>query len=158
MNMKRVTRFMQAVSLALTALSAGCATPGAQVGPTPTQPGDDPSARMAELQGQWRGSFDQIATMGDSRRIHGDIECKINGDGTYKTVWITGLVAGSSRGGRMEMTGTIIVRRNSVTFVNSDGWQTTMKRDGDTLYAVAMDPAGRRANVALDLHKVREGR
>ena len=35
----------------------------------------------AELKGTWRGSFEQVYT-GDSGRIHGDIVCQINDDGT----------------------------------------------------------------------------
>ena len=156
--MRQSRCIVRVVSAALIVLSVGCATPGVEVGPAQKQSGGSPSANAVELQGMWRGSFGQIASVGDSGRIHGDIVCQISGDGTYKTTWITGMVAGSTRGGRLEMSGTVAARGNLVLFTDSSsGSRMSLKRDGDTMYAVVIDPATKRVQVALDLHKVREG-
>ena len=64
----------------------------------PDSTGGSGSANGADLKGTWRGSFEGVNT-GDSGRIHGDIVCQINDDGTYKTTWVTRPVAGSTRGG-----------------------------------------------------------
>jgi hypothetical protein len=89
--------FIIRLALVLSVLAAGCAGPSAEVGSGLTQPVGSASANGADLKGTWRGSFEQVYT-GDSGQIHGDIVCQINDDGTYKTTWVTRMVAGSSRG------------------------------------------------------------
>ena len=80
--------------------------------------------------------------------------CQINDDGTYKTTWVTRLVAGSSRGGRLEMSGYVVERGKRVMFNNSSGSRITLRHVGDTLYGVAIDPAAKRVSVAIELRKV----
>src|SRR5262249_56109719 len=82
--------------------------------------GDDSAASVKEsdLKGTWRGSFGQVMT-GDSGQVHGDIVTRINDDGTYKTTWTTKLVAGSSRGGRLEMAGTVVADGSYVNFTDA---------------------------------------
>jgi len=136
------------------ALLSGCGAFG-EVDPAHSQLG--PTASAVELPGNWRGTFSQTAQVGDSGYIHGDIEVQIASDGTYKMTWMTQLTAGSSRGGKMEMSGTVAADGARVTFLDPSRTHTTLKRDGDTMYGVMVDPAGKRVQLALDLHKVREG-
>jgi hypothetical protein len=106
------------------------------------------------LTGMWQGSFGQVQT-GDSGLVHGDILCQINKDGTYTTTWTTKLVAGSSRRKELQMTGTVLARGSSVSFDDSrSGSRMTLRRDGDTLYGVTIDPQTKRVTVAVELHKV----
>jgi len=142
------------LALALAVLAAGCATSSTQAGSAVA--GTDPAASVKEsdLTGTWRGSFGQVMT-GDSGQVHGDIVTRIKEDGTYKTTWTTKLVAGSSRGGRLEMAGTVVADGSYVKFTDArSGARMTLRRDHDALYGVTTDPAGKRVTVALDLHKV----
>ena len=141
------------LAVAVIVLTAGCAGQGARVGSALTQPEASASVRGADLEGTWRGSFGQVMT-GDSGQIYGDIVCQINGDGTYKTTWITRMVAGSARGGRLEMAGTVAANGSRV-MLNYSSWpRMTLKHVGDTLYGVVVDPATKRVSVAVELHKV----
>src|SRR5256712_13687095 len=99
------------LAAAVIVLTAGCAGQGARVGSALTQPEASASVRGADLEGAWRGCFGQVMT-GDSGQIYGDCVCRSNGDGTYKTTWITRMVAGSARGGRLEMAGTVAAHRS----------------------------------------------
>ncbi len=148
----RQPMFIIRLALALIVLASGCAAPTAEVGSVLTQPGGSGTANGADLKGTWRGSFEQVYT-GDAGQIHGDIVCQINDDGTYKTTWVTRMVAGSSRGGRLEMSGYVVERGKRVMFNNSSGSRITLRHVGDTLYGVAIVPAGR-VSVAVELHKV----
>ena len=142
------------LAVTLIVLATGCAGPATEVGSALARPGGSASANGADLEGTWRGSFGQVMT-GDSGYIHGDIVCLINGDGTYKTTWTTRLVAGSARGGRLEMSGTVVANGSRVMFNESaSGSRMTLKRAGDTLYGVTIDPATKRVSVAVELHKV----
>ena len=144
---------VRAVWAVVVALLSGCAGVGAV---DPAQSQLSASAGAIELPGAWRGTFSQTAHVGDSGYIHGNIEIQIAADGTYKGVWITLLTAGSSRGGRMELSGTVAASATRVTLWDSAGFHTTLMRQRDTLYGVMVDPAGKRVHVALDLQKVRE--
>lgn len=138
-------QFMFAV--AMIAFVTGCAGP---------MNGVDGAASVkdAELEGTWRGVFEQVQT-GDSGRIHGDIVCEINGDGTYKMTWTTDLVAGSTRGGGVVISGTVAENGNSVSFDEpTSGSRTTLRRAGDTLYGVRTDPGTKRVSVSVEMHKV----
>jgi hypothetical protein len=148
-------QFGSAIPLAvLLVIATGCATGGADVGSAGTQSDVSASIRAADLEGTWRGSFGQVMT-GDSGQIHGDILTKINGDGTYKTTWTTRLVAGSARGGQLEMTGTVVPNGSRVMFNDArSGGRMTLVREGDTLYGTTIDPATKRVTVAVELHKV----
>ena len=151
--MRQLTSIIR-LAVTLIVLATGCAGPGTEVGSALARPGGPASANGADLKGTWRGSFGQVMT-GDSGHIHGDIVCLINEDGTYKTTWTTRLVAGSARGGRLEMSGTVVANGSRVMFNESaSGSRMTLKRAGDTLYGVTIDPATKRVSVAVELHKV----
>src|SRR6267142_2473517 len=92
---------------------------------------------------------------GDSGHIYGDIVCQINANGTYKTIWITRMVAGSARVGRLELAGTVGANGSRVMFnESSSGARLTPKHVGDTLYVVKINPSTKRFSVAVELHKV----
>ena len=142
-----------ALALALVIL-AGCARSSTHAASTLAAADASASVKESDLTGTWRGSFGQVMT-GDSGQVHGDILTLINGDGTYKTTWTTKLVAGSSRGGRLEMTGSVVTDGSYVMFTDArSGARMTLRHEGDVLYGVTIDPAGRRVTVAIDLHKV----
>ena len=151
--MKQPTSIIR-VALAVMVLATGCAGQGAEVGSALTHPGSSASANGADLKGAWQGSFWQVG-VGDGGHIHGDIVCQINGDGTYNTTWITRLVAGSARGGRLAMSRPVVANGSRVMFNDSSsGSRMTLKRAGDTLYGITIDPATTRVTVAVELHKV----
>src|SRR3989442_9638919 len=110
-HMRQPTSIIR-LAVALIVLATGCAGPVAEVGSALARPAGSASANGADLEGIWRGSFGQVMT-GDSGYIHGDIVCLINGDGTYKTTWTTRLVARPARGGRLEMSGTVVANGRS---------------------------------------------
>lgn len=142
------------LALAVMFLATGCAGQGAEVGAALTHPGSSASANGADLKGNWQGSFGQVGA-GNTGHIHGDIVCQINGDGTYKTTWITRQVAGSARGARLAMSGTVVANGSRVMFnESSSGSRMTLKRAGDTLYGITIDPATKRVTVAVQLHKM----
>jgi hypothetical protein len=154
MNMRRQVSTI-GIAVALIVFVAGCA------GPTTTELGSAlpradgaAAAKESGLEGTWRGSFGQVMT-GDSGQIHGDIVSEINADGTYRTTWTTRLVAGSARGGRLEMTGKVVADGPRVMFTDArSGGRMTLRRDGDTLYGITIDPATKRVTVAVELHRV----
>ena len=145
---------MMAFALVLIVLAAGCASHGSTE-PGSAMPRPDTSVpTKSDLAGTWRGSFGQVMT-GDSGLIQGEIESQIKDDGTYTTTWITQLVAGSARAGRLEMAGTVVANGSRVMFNDArSGSRMTLKRDGDTLYGVTIDPATRRVTVAVELHRI----
>src|SRR5262245_4240099 len=134
---------------------AGCAGKGSQNISTAAIPAatDLPSERS--LTGMWKGDFYQTG-MGDAGVVSGDITCQISDDGTYKLSWMTRLVAGSSRAGRMDSSGTVVPNGKSVVFNDSSGSQFSLQRSGNTLYGIRRDPAGGRANVQVRLERVTE--
>jgi len=55
------------------------------------------------------------------------------------------------------MSGTVVANGSSVMFNDArSGSRMTLKRDGDTLYGITIDPATKRVTVAVELHKVSE--
>ena len=145
-------QFMFAV--AMIAFVTGCAAPMSGVGSGSSQADGAASVKEAGLEGTWRGVFEQVQT-GDSRRIHGGIVCEIKGDGTYKMTWTTDLVAGSTRGGGVVISGTVGENGNFVSFDEpSSGTRTTLRRVGDTLYGVRTDPGTKRVSVSVEMHRV----
>jgi hypothetical protein len=139
----------------LSVLAAGCAAHSAAGQGSAMPQSDGPSALAGPgLTGTWRGTFGQVTT-GDSGMIHGDIVSRIKDDGTYVTTWTTRLVAGSSRGGTLEMSGNVVANSSRVMFNDArSGSRMTLKRDGDTLYGVTQDPGTKRVTVAVELHRV----
>jgi hypothetical protein len=143
------------IAFVLLALAAGCAR-HSSTEPGSAMPRAEGASALADsgLTGTWRGTFGQVMT-GDSGLIHGDIESQIKDDGTYATTWTTRLVAGSARGGKLEMSGNVVERGSRVMFNDArSGLRMTLTRDGDTLYGVTMDPATKRVTVSVELHKV----
>jgi len=151
--MKRPMSVM-ALALVLIVFAAGCAgRGGTELGSAMPRP-DASVPTKSDLAGMWRGSFGQVMT-GDSGLIHGEIESQIKDDGTYTTTWITQLVAGSARAGRLEVAGTVVANGSRVIFNDArSGPRMTLTRDGDTLYGVTIDPATRRVTVAVELQRV----
>jgi hypothetical protein len=123
------------------------------------------AAPIGDLAGSWRGTFWQV-NAGDTGYVHGDVELEVNDDGSYRETLITRQVAGSSRAGCNQMTGTVAVnsKGNRVALVNSQGdrlalkdWRrTTLRDNGDELHGVMIDPSSGRT-IAVRLAKV-EGR
>jgi len=151
--MRRCMSIGQIVAVVIL-LATGCAEQSSQAGSTPAQDGAVASANGSKLAGTWRGAFEQVQT-GDSGRIHGDIECQVKDNGTYQMTWTTRLVAGSTRGGRVVMSGTVVEKAGLVEFNEGrSGTRTTLSRSGDTLYGVRIDPATKRVSVSVDLHRV----
>lgn len=151
--MRRSTSIGQIVAVVVL-LAAGCAEQSSQAGSPPGHDGAVASANGSKLTGAWRGVFEQVQT-GDSGRIHGDIECQIKDDGTYQMTWTTGLVAGSTRGGRVVMSGMVVEKAGFVEFdEGASGTRTTLNRSGDTLYGIRIDPGTKRVSVSVELHRV----
>ena len=135
-------------------LATGCAEQSSQAGSTAGQDGAVASANEGKLAGRWSGVFEQVQT-GDSGRIHGDIDLQVKDDGTYQMTWTTGLVAGSTRGGRTVMSGTVVEKAGLVEFNEGQaGTRTTLSRRGDTIYGVRIDPGTKRVSVSVELHRV----
>ncbi len=135
-------------------LAGGCATstdrPGAALAPSLV-----PSPETARLKGIWRGSFAQVG-VGDTGQVQGSIDCTVAEDGTYTATWTTQVVAGSSRGARMETSGTAVDTGGGVAFVEKAGASFTLKHVGDTLYGVRRDPVSGRT-IAVQLERVPPG-
>ena len=112
---------------------------------------------IGDLTGSWRGTFWQV-NAGDTGYVNGDVELDVNDDGSYRETVITRQVAGSSRAGRNQMTGTVAVnsKGSRVALLDSKGKRTTLRDNGSVLYGVTTDPSSGRT-VAIRLAKV-EGR
>lgn len=121
----RVGRLVAVVALA--ASVTGCAGRSSSPGP----PG------VAELAGQWRGYYSQTSA-GDTGHVHGDIDLRINDDGTYKGTWSNRQVAGSTRAGQSGMQGIVRVKGNRV--ILEDWRQLILERRGNILYGLTIDP------------------
>lgn len=146
--------FIARLAVAAIVLLTGCAGPSGGVGSGSSHPDGVAHANGDALKGTWRGVFEQVQT-GDSGRIHGDLECQIKEDGTYQMTWTTDLVAGSTRGGRVVMSGTVAADGNLVSFDEpTSGSRTTLRRVGDTLYGVRVDPGTKRVSVSVEMHRM----
>jgi hypothetical protein len=117
--------------VALIASVVGCAGPSASPEPS------GGSASVGELAGQWRGYYSQTSA-GDTGYVHGDIDLRINDDGTYKGTWSNRQVAGSTRAGQSGMQGIVRVTGNRV--ILEDWRQLILKRRGNMLYGLTIDP------------------
>jgi hypothetical protein len=133
--MNRPNRLTMMLALVSIVLVAGCAGP--------MQPGAAPA-----LEGTWRGYLRQVGA-GDTGYVHGDIDLQIAADGTYAGTWTTRQVAGSTRAGSTRMAGTAVVNGSHVTL--TDWRHLILKRTGDTLFGLTIDPGtGRTLSVQLD--------
>jgi hypothetical protein len=116
-----------AYALALGALAAGCAGPGASA----------PSPPASELSGTWRGTFGQVAAslyLAESTCI-----LQIREDGTF-TATVTPLRRSNNIAKAWTWSGTVVGRGSRVTLQSSQGASVTFVRSGNTLYGVAVDP------------------
>jgi hypothetical protein len=126
------------------AFTMGCAGPS----PSPTRPSNSASTDAAGLAGKWRGYYRQV-NAGDTGYVHGDIDLRIDDNGTYVGTWSNRQVAGSTRAGRTDMAGTIVLSGNQV--ILRDWRDLILKRDGDMLYGLTIDPgSGRTLSVYLE--------
>jgi len=108
--------------------------------------GTAPSA--PEITGAWVGTFWQ-ANAGDGGHIHGDLVFDFKPDGNYTGTWTTRVVAGSSRGGSLQVGGRYAMEGGRV--VLTDWRRLTLRRAGDTLYGITVDPgSGRTIQVRLE--------
>jgi hypothetical protein len=81
--------------------------------------------------------------------VNGDIELRIDPDGTYTGTWTTRQVAGSTRTGGTQMSGTVRVDRSTVVF--KDWRDLILQRRGNGLHGLTVDPAtGRTLSVYLE--------
>jgi hypothetical protein len=72
-------------------------------------------------------------------------------DGTYSGTWTTQVVAGSSRGSRIETSGRAAATGGAVAFTESSGYTFTLRHVGDELYGMRKDPvSGRTISVRLE--------
>jgi len=142
-----------ALMSALAVSMAACAEQGTRDTSTASIPVATDVATERWLTGTWQREFYQTG-IGDSGLVSGDVVCEITEDGTYKLVWSTHLVAGSSRAGRMEMRGAAKPSSNGAVLDDSTGVRFTLQRSGNRMYGIWRDPAGRRANVQVELTKV----
>ena len=128
---------------ATTLLAAGCASESGSAALAPT------SRDVAALAGAWHGYFRQVAA-GDTGYVNGDIDLRIEPDGTYTGTWTTRQVAGSTRAGGSQMTGT--VRVNGSTVVLKDWRDLILQRSDDgRLHGLTVDPGtGRTLSVYLE--------
>jgi hypothetical protein len=101
-----------------------------------------------ELAGTWLGTFWQV-NAGDTGYIQGDLVFDFKEDGSYTGTWTTRVVAGSSRGGSQQLEGRFAVDGDRV--VLTDGRRLTLRRAGDILYGITVDPgSGRTIQVRLE--------
>ena len=111
-----------------------------------------PTPETASLKGIWRGSFAQVG-VGDTGQVQGDIDCKVGDDGTYTATWTTRVVAGSSRGSRVETSGAAVATDSGVAFAERGGSRFTLKHVGNTLYGIRRDPVSGRT-IAVRLERI----
>jgi hypothetical protein len=138
--MNRINGIAMAVGIALIALATGCAAPARTLD----------SASSAALVGTWRGYYRQV-NAGNTGHVHGDIELRINEDGTYVGTWSSQQVAGSTRTGSTNMAGKVVVNGSQV--ILQDWRHLSLKRDGDMLYGLTMAP-GTALTLSVYLEKV----
>lgn len=106
------------------------------------------ASSTAELAGTWLGTFWQV-NAGDTGYIHGDLAFDFKEDGSYTGTWTTRVVAGSSRGGSLQLGGRFAVDGDRV--VLTDERRLTLRRAGDVLYGITVDPgSGRTIQVRLE--------
>ena len=123
-------------------LVAGCASESGSGALAPT------SGDVSALAGAWHGYFRQVAA-GDTGYVNGDIELRIEPDGTYTGTWTTRQVAGSTRTGSTQMSGTVRVRGSTVVF--KDWRDLVLQKSDDGLHGLIVDPAtGRTLSVYLE--------
>jgi hypothetical protein len=113
--------------IVLIVIALGCAGQGGRT-----------ASSTAELTGTWLGTFWQV-NAGDTGYIHGDLVFDFKEDGSYTGTWTTRVVAGSSRGGSLQVGGHFAVEDDRV--VLTDGRRLTLRRAGDTLYGISWIPA-----------------
>jgi hypothetical protein len=145
MRQRRVLTLL--ATAAVIALTAGCATPGADAVASRTE-SVPPSALAGQLTGTWRGWFVQHGSDGN---VTGDMTLVIKDDATYKLIsnrWGRGDVAGRPS----NESGVVVGNNRSITLKSSSGgrWITLMRK-GNTLYGVTSAPSGH--TIQIDMEK-----
>ena len=149
MRLSNVVR--TAVAVGIFALG-GCATASHES--AALAPSELPRPETSALKGIWRGSFSQVGA-GDTGQVQGQMVFQVGDDGKYSATWTTQVVAGSSRGSKLDTAGTVAANGAGVTFVETSGYTFTLKRSGDKLYGMRRDPANGRT-IAVQLEKTPE--
>ena len=104
-----------------------------------------------ELAGTWHGTFWQV-NAGDTGYVHGDVELRINDDGSYQETFMTWQVAGSSRTARHECSGAVAVNSTGTQVTLTDWRKTRLQDNGEVLRGVMIDQGSGRT-IALQLRK-----
>jgi hypothetical protein len=135
--------------LALAAMgmfAAGCAGPAAVASSGPTGPVAFTPAPGPQVSGTWRGTFYEVASHRTSRPLEGQIELRINDDGTF-TETMTGQPA---------LSGKVTVKGNRVVLDSSTGSRLTLMRSGNTLYGLTAQLVSG-ASVSVRLNRIEQG-
>ena len=135
--------------LALTVLgmfATGCAGPTLAPSSRPTGPVAFTPARVAQISGTWRGMFYEVASHRTSRPLEGQVELRINDDGTF-TETMTGQPASA---------GKVSVQGSRVVLDSSTGSRLTLIRSGNTLYGLTAQLVSG-ASVAVRLDRIEQG-
>jgi len=126
--------------LALAALVASCAGPGARVS-VPAS-GEDGSALPAarELNGTWRGNYSQLGMA----LYLDDADCtlSITEAATFTAKCTRSAVGTNNLAKSSSWSGRVVTKANEVMLQDKDGlWpDITLKRSGDHLYGTTLDP------------------
>jgi hypothetical protein len=130
----------RAATIALIALTAGCATQKTGAVASSTASDASGSALPHELVGTWTGAFEPAtgADGGGGGSMYGDMTIEIKDDGTY-TLKSTRRGRGDAAGRVSSDSGAVVASGRSVTLKSSSGQWLTLMRDGDTLYGVVPD-------------------
>ena len=128
-------------TLALVALVAGCAGPGARIGGS--RSGEEGSALPAarELSGTWRGSYWQLGMV----YYDDDADCtlRIKEDATFTATCTRSPVGTNNIARSSKWSGRVVTKENRIVLQDNGGpWPSiVLRRSGkDVLYAVTLDP------------------
>ncbi len=127
-------------------VATGCAGPATAASSGPTGPVAFTPARVAQVSGTWRGVFYEVASHRTSKVLEGQVELRINEDGTF-TETMTGQPA---------LSGKVSVQGNRVVLDSATGSQLTLMRSGNTLYGLTAQLVSG-ASVAVRLNRIEQG-
>lgn len=132
--------------VALGMFATGCAGPTTVAGSDSTGPVAFTPAPGPQFSGTWRGTFYEIASHRTSRPLEGQVELRINDDGTF-TETMTG---------QPVLTGRVTVKGNRVMLDSSTGSRLTLMRSGNTLYGLTAQLVSG-ASVSVRLNRIEQG-
>jgi len=112
--------------IVLIVIALGCAGQGGRT-----------ASSTAELAGTWLGTFWQV-NAGDTGYIHGDLVFDFKEDGSYTGTWTTRVVAARPGAAACNSGAAFAVDGDRV--VLTDERRLTLRRAGDTLYGITVDP------------------